>query len=217
MNKTQYADNKEMDEIPKIDGISKGSALGILTLTHGGSGRNLNYNFSWKTKQLIGKNLEICFSEGAIQCIIDYVKDDFFHPTSPTNILNLEMYTEYKRHNIIFRAHHCYHTCNKPWYDWAVFRYEKTEREKLRGITYASSNYDQNIHYGDDPSQALRYHYAPAKILGFVKINDSIHAITLCCAYKHTQVTPFVTQWSIEFLNKSQKNRITHCFLLMQS
>ena len=124
MNKTQYADNKEMDEIPKIDGISKGSALGILTLTHGGNGRNLHHTFSWKTKQLIGKNLEICFSEGAIQCIIDYVKDDFFHPTSPTNILNLEMYTKYKRHNIIFWAHPCYHTCTKPWYNWAIFHYE---------------------------------------------------------------------------------------------
>ena len=88
-------------------------------------------------------------------------------------------FTKYKHNDIIFRAHPNFRGEGK-WYDWAMFRYEKSEYDIQNNIDYKHTDILDEVHYLDNIANSSDYHYAPGKILGFIQLNDdNIYATTL--------------------------------------
>ena len=88
----------------------------------------------------------------------------------------LPFYTEYKRHGHTFRAHPNYRAGQQsPWYDWAMFRWRKEQRTGRRN----RSTHAVDVAYMDADVDADLYDYAPAKILGFVKVNNALSCLSL--------------------------------------
>jgi hypothetical protein len=91
---------------------------------------------------------------------------------------------------------------HSPWYDWAMFRYEKSERDAACRKSYMETTHGDEVFHGNPPTIAHNRHYAPGKILCFVQApGKTLKAVVLCCAFKHVRSGVFATQWKVEYLD----------------
>ena len=117
--------------------------------------------------------------------------------------LEVMLVTEYNREGVVFRAHPSYR--NKlPWHDWVMIRYEKGDEDIRKRKSYILNTSDR-VYFGDDPKNVDFYHYAPGKILAFMREKNTtdLLAIAMCCHFKHQRSGPITTYWQIEYPNKS--------------
>ena len=123
----------------------------------------------------------------------------------------MELYTEYRRKEILFRGHPCYFK-KKSWYDWVMIRYEK-ENER---VNYSQTPHgDENVNYGDDDNKEniKKYDYAPGKILGFLKEDENnIEAIVMSCGFQHEKSSVFSNKWKLAY--KDEENQIPEVLLV---
>jgi len=106
----------------------------------------------------------------------------------------IELWTEYKRNGVTYRAHPNYNSFGE-WYDWAMIQFE------INGDTSDLSDDEQAGYYADN--------LFPSKILCFMKSEDeSIYAlIHSCYANDHKEDGILVECWRKEykvFHNKPQ-------------
>ncbi len=109
----------------------------------------------------------------------------------------LQITSEYKRGNETFRAHRNYR--NKgPWYDWVMFRWEKS--------TLVTRRPECCVEYLDNPMVTQTHDYAPGQIVTFVVCpasNDTepsqILAVVMTCGFRHNKGSIFSTIWHREF------------------
>jgi hypothetical protein len=117
--------------------------------------------------------------------------------------LVIPFFTEYTRQGQSFQAHHNYNKKkNAAWYDWAMFRW----RREQRSGHHNRSAYAVDVAYLDTDADAAQYDYAPAKILGFVKVNDAISCIVRPCSTSYAKSSVFTTKWSLAFWDKGKQN-----------
>ncbi len=150
-------------------------------------------------------NLEAtnCLYEGALQCLANH---DGTQRTSNHNVLDnkgnpchsiLQITSEYKRGNETFWAHRNYR--NKgPWYDWVIFRWEKS--------TLVTRRPECCVEYLDNPMVTQTHDYAPGQIVTFVVCrapNDTepsqILAVVMTWGFRHNKGSIFSTIWHREF------------------
>jgi hypothetical protein len=62
--------------------------------------------------------------------------------------LTLVLFTEYKRNGQLFRAQPAYRG-DRPWHDWAMFRYEKSAQDAARRKSYMETTHDDEVFHGD--------------------------------------------------------------------
>ena len=110
----------------------------------------------------------------------------------------IQICSEYKRGDDTFRAHRNYRH-NGPWYDWVMFRWEKSTQKVHRAP-------DCCVEYLDNPSVSLTHDYAPGQILAFVVcpveiVNGShiILAVVSTCKFIHTKGSVFTTIWEQDY------------------
>jgi hypothetical protein len=136
----------------------------------------------------------------------------------------LPFYTEYKRNGQLFRAHHNYHHGgNSKWHDWVMFRWRKEQRPGRRN----RSSHAVDVAYIDEGGEQDQYDYAPAKLLGFVKLGDAISCIVRPCTVVYTKSSVFTTKWSLAFWDKRRRNPmisvvsvdaiVRHCLMIPAS
>ena len=82
-----------------------------------------------------------------IKCLEDYVISKICRPHMDLTEVDMVVTTEHKRENVIFRAHPNYRG-NGPWYDWAMFRYEKSDYDKKKNKTYILGD-DDEVYFND--------------------------------------------------------------------
>ena len=132
--------------------------------------------------------------------VMKYIVQYFskYHMVS-TDEFTLGFFTEYKRNGQTFRAHHNYHHGgNSKWYDWVVFRWRKEQRAGRRN----RSTHAVDVSYLDSDGVHEEHDYAPAKILGFVKLGDAISCIVRPCNVSYTKSSVFTTKWTLAFWDK---------------
>jgi hypothetical protein len=76
----------------------------------------------------------------------------------------------------------------------------------------------------DGDTGHLQYDYAPAKLLGFVKVGEDIFCIVRPCTVVHAKLSVFTTKWSLAFWDKGCWNPmisllsvdaiIKHCLMI---
>ena len=111
----------------------------------------------------------------------------------------LRISSEYKRFEEQFRAHRNYrHT--GPWYDWVMFRWEKTP-----GVNRKP---ECGVEYSDHPHTATQSDYAPGQILAFVTVPSnnphtaaSICAVVKTCQFVHKKSFVFSNMWEQDFVD----------------
>ena len=150
-------------------------------------------------------NLEAtnCLHEGALQFLADQYGNQ---PTSNHNVLDnkgipchsiLQITSEYKRGNETFRAHRNYRD-GGPWYDWVMFRWEKS--------TPVTRRPECCVEYLDNPLVTQTHDYAPGQIVTFVVCpvpneteSSQILAVVKTCGFLHNKDSVFSTIWQLEF------------------
>ena len=98
-----------------------------------------------------------------------------------------DVYTEYKRDGIIFRAHPNYNSFGE-WYDWVMLNFDQDSVDDDEGGYYEKSCY-------------------PAKIICFLKsTDDTIHAVVNCCeSNDHQEDSILIECWKKEYEMKGGK------------
>ena len=104
-----------------------------------------------------------------------------------------------------------------------------------RGIKKSRSKEESCVHYGDDPTQAYRYTYAPGKILGFVfdcypvqaPFLGQVQVVVLCCDNSYSKSSVFSTHWKISYTDKACKkplitmvnvnSLVRHCLMIPEN
>ena len=118
---------------------------------------------------------------------------------------SLRIYTEEKRHDQLFRAHHNFQG-EGQWYDWVMVRWEGDARKEQPSrfqTVHNTLNPCSPDHHDQTKSQKekLNYCYAPAKLLFFVEDRDGItderHAFILPCEYHCLKSSVFSTKWKL--------------------
>jgi hypothetical protein len=114
----------------------------------------------------------------------------------------LQITSEYKPGNKTFRALGNYQN-NGPWYDWVMFRWEKST-----GVT---RRHECCVEYLDNPLVAQIYDYTPGQIVTCVVCpvqNETelsqILAVVKTCGFLHNKGSIFSTIWQQEFDNSLQ-------------
>ena len=121
----------------------------------------------------------------------------------------LRIGTEYKRAEIIFRAHADYRQLG-PWYDWVMLRWEREDNK----------NYAQppecHAGYGDDETIAADHWYAPGQILGFVESAEGagVRAVVSTCDFSHVKGSVFSTEWKRSYVYERGKPNTHHISLV---
>ena len=181
-----------LDDIHKIQG-----SHGILTLKRG-KRKNFTTQFSWISKGMQEKSTTHPFSTLAINCLKQYASKHIFQNNPNMDSTQMDLYTEYNRNGVIFRAHPLFKQ-GQPWYDWIMIRFAKEQYD--RRTSYILDK-DDRVYFGDKVSNQYKNHYAPGNILAFYEsVKDgksSIYAIVLCCKYQHTTSSYISTRWKIE-------------------
>ena len=205
-----YIINYAHDRICSISTVSDTTTVARATnSTNGSTGtvivsRKLNgqldIQFNW--------NIPNCTWAHPCQLVMDaiarWVKPLFSGPGNNQRVVKRQLVTEYNRQGIIFRAHPYYSKSGRAWYDWVMIRYVKEGNANAQDRSYFDP--DDEVYYGDDVAVASNYHYAPGKILAFVRDDnddhtddDQLYAVVMCCAYKHSRSGVFSTYWKLEF------------------
>jgi hypothetical protein len=149
-----------------------------------------------------------CLHEGALQFLANQCSTQ---PSFNDNVLDnidnpchtiLQITSEYKRGNKTFRAHRNYRS-GGPWYDWVMFRCEKSIQVTRRP--------EYCVEYLDNPMVTQTHDYAPGQIVTFVvcpvpnEIEPSqILAVVKTCGFLHKKGSIFSTIWQQEFDNSLQ-------------
>jgi hypothetical protein len=109
----------------------------------------------------------------------------------------LQITSEYKRGNETFRAHRNYGN-NGPWYDWVIFRWEKSARVTGRP--------ECCVEYLDNPMVTQTHDYAPAQIVTFAvcSVQNEPESSVKTCGFLHKKGSIFSTIWQQEFDNSLQ-------------
>ena len=127
--------------------------------------------------------------------------------TQPLAALTLKVFTDYKRQGIIFRAQPNYKK-GQAWYDWAMFRYAKSEKDIVKNRSFIQTSHRDEIYYGDAEDTQSKYHYAPGKIKAFVMMPDgTTKAVAECCCFEHVRSGVFSTYWKTEFANQARTSK----------
>jgi hypothetical protein len=82
-----------------------------------------------------------------------------------------------------------------------MFRWRREQRSTRRN----RSTHAVDVAYMDDGADEDQYDYAPAKILGFVKVGGAISCIVRPCTVRYTKSSVFTTKWSLAFWDKAQR------------
>ena len=82
-----------------------------------------------------------------------------------------------------------------------MFRYEKSDSDKAKNQSCILGD-DDEVHFNCSIADPHNYHYAPSKLVGFVKLNKEEHAIVMQCNYKHKKLGVFSTYWKLEYCDK---------------
>jgi hypothetical protein len=121
-------------------------------------------------------------------------------------------YTEYKRDNVLFRAHPNYHSTGL-WYDWVHVSWETGEAKEGLKVTRHKA--------AKKSSYVSPYHakWVPAKILAFLMFEnhpkyepDQVLAIIHSCQHKTSDEgkrdTRLTEEWTLEYPTMEQVNRV---------
>ena len=182
-----------VDANASFHGVSHLGAKGQFVLTR--SGTTIDVTFAWTSATDVGP-LPDYIIEYIVQYFPRYCMVD-------RDLFVLPFYTEYKRHGHTFRAHPKYQAGKQsPWYDWAMFRWRKEQRAGRRN----RSTYAVDVAYMDGDVDQDMYDYAPAKILGFVKVGNALSCIVRPCGISYTKSSVFSTKWSLAFWDRGGKN-----------
>ena len=154
---------------------------------------------------------DVTFLPQMTACIKNLVYENYFADNSDREEMTIKLFTEYCRSGVRFRAHPLYHTTGSSWYDWVIVRYEKSERDRATGKTYKQlcDTEENDLDNDFDPDQ---FHYAPAKLLGFLEIQNELSAVVSCCKFEHKQSAPFMTYWKQEYIDTNETNPL--CMIL---
>lgn len=162
-----------------------------------GTGRRPQVSFAWKPGGCTGPPPPSL----ALDAIREYDRHFFCPGSDPNLVVTRNVFTEYLRDGITFRAHPLYRS-EQAWHDWVMFRYEKSDNDKARNKTYREESHTDAVFAGDDPATSDDHHYAPGKILAFVEAdNGQLLAVVLCCAFKHVRSSVFTTHWKVEYVD----------------
>ena len=187
------------DSVTSYSGKSPKSSHGTIIITSGEK-RKMKYSFAYSKSTPI----DTPFDADVLQFIADSFSYDFCNKTVPLESLSLELFTDYKRNDIIFRAHPHYRNRGRGSYDWVMFRFAKSDHDICHNKTYRLKNYPDEVFHGDDATIAGQYHYAPGQLKAFVHMpDDGIKAVVKCCSFEHTQSSVISTYWKIEYLDKA--------------
>jgi hypothetical protein len=182
-----------IDENELIHGISHRGAKGTFHLRR--ENNRIFVSFQWTSATDVGP-----LPHYLTEYVVQYFST---HHMGDQADLKIPFFTEYKRNGETFRAHHNYHYGgNGKWYDWVMFRWRKEQRAGKRN----RSVHAVDVAHMDSIAGSGRYDYAPAKILGFVKIDDAIFCIVRPCTVVHTKSSVFTTKWTLAFWDKGRRN-----------
>ena len=172
--------------------------------------RKLHVSWQWTTKGMLHGN-KVELSKELLDGIGRYVKNLLYSVNEQRNCLTVDVSTEIRRGDTVFRAHPNYRGSG-PWYDWAMFRYEKSELDIRKNRDYRETSHVDKVHWGDDASDVFDFHYAPGKLLGFVTIDEVTMVVVKQCSYRHISSGVFSTYWKIEY---EDRNCTRPCINLM--
>jgi hypothetical protein len=128
----------------------------------------------------------------------------------------LVFFTELLRNGEHVRAHPNYRGQGHAWYDWIMFRWERSKGDRaiVREECYP--------HFLDQGYQKGKHLYAPGQVLGFVLDGDinsgdpaecDIYVIARTCKYSHQQSSVFSTRWQSEWAYEGRRRVPSVCFL----
>ena len=175
-----------------VNGISRLGAKGTFVISR--TNATISATFEWTSRSDVG-NIPVELSDYVIQYFSRYYMED-------TDEFSLPLFTEYRRQGQVFRAHPNYRKAIGPWYDWVLFRWRKEQRRGRRN----RSNHAVDVSHMDQSTDLDEYDYAPARILGFVEINNEISCIVRPCIVTYTKSSVFSTQWELAFWDNKKTN-----------
>jgi hypothetical protein len=150
-------------------------------------------------------NLDVtgCIHKGALPFLANQYGTQ---PSSNHNVVDnkgnpchsiLQITSEYKCGNETFQARRNYRN-NGPWYDWMMFRWEKS--------TLVTRRPECCVEYLDNPMVTQSHDYAPGQNVTFVVCpvpNETelsqIMAVVKTCGFLHNKGSIFSTIWQQEF------------------
>jgi hypothetical protein len=173
------------------NGLSRLASKGIFELQRHPD--RIDVNFGWTSESDPGR---------IPREISDYITLYFsrYHMLD-SDTLQLPFFTEYKRQGEVFRAHPNYRQAIGPWFDWAMFRWDKEERQSRRN----RSTHAVDVAHMDAGATDGEYDYAPAKLMGFVEIENEIMCIVRPCSTNYTKSSVFTTQWELAFWDRKKR------------
>jgi hypothetical protein len=114
--------------------------------------------------------------------------------------ISVQVFTEYKRHDLIFRSHP-YYRFEQPWFDWVMVRW--SVNDPLKHQPHLRTN--PSLRFGDETSE-IKYCYTPCKLLGyFFKVPTekenvfNYYAVVWCAKYQCNMSSVFSNKWEMEF------------------
>jgi hypothetical protein len=93
-----------------------------------------------------------------------------------SDTLHFPFFTEYKCLGRVFRAHLNYRQAIGPWYDWAMFHWNKEEHQSRQNC----STHAVDVAHMDAGVSDGEYNYTPAKLMGFNQIPSHFKRKFLC-------------------------------------
>jgi hypothetical protein len=194
------------------DGISRLGSKGMFELKR--RPNQIDVTFEWTSASNPGR-ISLELSDYVTQYFSRYHMED-------TDIFQLSLFTEYQRQGEVFWAHPNYREAIGPWYDWAMFRWSKEQRLAKRN----RSNHAVDVSHMDAGVANDEYDYAPAKLLGFVVVDNETMCIVCPCSINYTKSSVFTTQWELAFWDGRKNNPmiclvsvdaiVRHCLMIPQ-
>ena len=167
-------------EVPKNDKSSKGWVYI----------RNEGDKYEIISKGWCDNSEQLFFEDIALNCLWTICPNG--------NCTKVELFTEYKRNGVLFRAHPNFRKSG-PWYDWVMIRYERNTG--LNG--YNEYIHKNQVYYMDNVDNPEKYEYAPGMILAFASIEEEYYAIVKTCQSKCSKDTLITTLWRMDFVDRN--------------
>jgi hypothetical protein len=162
-----------MNEAVVNHGISHHGAKGCFQFR--AAKNQIRVSFKWTPATDIGP-----LPDNVMEYIVQYFSN---HHMDGIDELIIPFFTEYKREGVTLRSHHnCHHGVNAKRYDWVMFCWQKEQRSGRHN----RSSHAVDVAYLDDVTDHEQFVYAPAKILGFLKIGDALSCIVRPCTVDYT-------------------------------
>ena len=180
-------DNDTVQAETSNDNHFQGECALILVLK--GEGNKNEVEVKWRNNQ--------DFKVSALA--ISYLSENFPPGT------RLKLFTEYKRLSNVFRAHPCYYTSERPWYDWVMFQWslDNPNSQTLQLPECMAG-------YGDNPLVQKKHLYAPGQLLAFIKQEDGkCLALACVCGYKNRRYDILFNIWKQEYVYNGRQKKIS--------